>query len=138
MNLPQPAPGSSVPSVQLDRFVHDRLPPPEQCPQMRYDLPELQIPGQANLVDVLMAKVAARGLLDRPFLRSDRITLSYADADARINRIAQVLTQDFGLGNGPRDASSAGVRGTTNGYRATQSQSMSYRASGRRYTRRRY
>ena len=42
-----------APSVQTDRFVHGRLPPPDQWPQMRYDLPELKIPAQANLVDVL-------------------------------------------------------------------------------------
>lgn len=90
------------PSVQTDRFVHDRLPPPDQWPQMRYDLPELQIPSQANLVDVLFERVEKRGLSDRPFLRSDRITLSYADASERVNRIAQVLTQDLGLVPGNR------------------------------------
>jgi 2-aminobenzoate-CoA ligase len=90
------------PSVQTDRFVHERLPTPEHRAEMRYDLPELKIASQANLVDVLMARVAARGLSDRPFLRSDRITLSYADAAERINRIAQVLTEDFGLIPGNR------------------------------------
>lgn len=90
------------PSVQTDRFVHERLPPPAQCADMRYDLPELQIPPQANLVDVLLARIAARGLSNRPFLRSDKITLSYADAAERINRIAQVLTEDFGLVPGNR------------------------------------
>ena len=30
-----------APSAQTDRFVHDRLPPPEQCPALRYELPEL-------------------------------------------------------------------------------------------------
>lgn len=90
------------PSVQTDRFVHDRLPPPDQWPQMRYDLPELQIPAQANLVDVLFERIESRGLSDRPFLRSDRITLSYADTSARVNRIAQVLMQDLGLVPGNR------------------------------------
>ena len=28
-------------SAQSDRFVHDRLPPPEQWPQLVFDLPEL-------------------------------------------------------------------------------------------------
>ncbi|MEO6320593.1 MAG: AMP-binding protein, partial [Polaromonas sp.] len=37
------------------------------------------------------------GHADRPMLRSDRITLSYADALDRVNRIAQVLTEDFKL-----------------------------------------
>ena len=89
-------------SVQTDRFVHDRLPSPEQRPQMRFDLPELRIAGQANLVDVLLSQIEIWGLMDKPFLRSDKITLTYADASERINRIAQVLTQDFGLVPGNR------------------------------------
>lgn len=89
-------------SAQIDRFVHDRLPPPGQCPQMRYDLPELQIPDQANLVAALFAKAEQNGWIERPFLRSDRITLSYADVRERVNRIAQLLTEDLGLVPGNR------------------------------------
>ena len=89
-------------SAQTDRFVHDRLPPTGQHAQVRYDLPELHIPDQANLVDVLLRQIEARGLLDRPFLRSDKITLTYADTGERINRIAQVLAEDFGLVPGNR------------------------------------
>ncbi len=89
-------------SAQPDQFVHDRLPPLGQRAQMRYDLPELRIADQANLVDVLLAQVEARGLMDKAFLRSDRITLTYADASQRINRIAQVLTEDHGLLPGNR------------------------------------
>ena len=93
---------TSAYSAQGDRFVHDRLPLPEHRAQMRYDLPELRIADQANLVDVLMAQIEARALLDRPFLRSDKITLTFADARERINRIAQVLTEDFRLVSGNR------------------------------------
>ena len=89
-------------SAQTDRFVHDRLPPLDQRADMRYDLPELQIADQANLVDVLFARVAERGLSGQPFLRSDKITFSYLDAAERINRIAQLLTEDFGLVPGNR------------------------------------
>lgn len=89
-------------SVQTDRFVHDRLPPVEARAQTLYDLPELCIADQANLVDVLLGHIEARGLMDKPFLRSDKITLTYADASDRINRIAQVLTEDFGLVPGNR------------------------------------
>ena len=89
-------------SVQTDRFVHDRLPLPEQRAQMCYDLPELRIADQANLVDVLLGQIEARGWMDKPFLRSDKITLTYLDASERINRIAQVLTEDFGLVPGNR------------------------------------
>lgn len=96
------SPLAAAPSAQTDRFVHDRLPPPGQRADMRYDLPELVIQAQANLVDVLLGQVAARGLSDRPFLRSDKITLSYADTAERIKRIAQVLTEDFALVPGNR------------------------------------
>ena len=89
-------------SPQPDRFVQERLPAPDLWPQLRYDLPELQIPAEANLVDALMAQAEQRGWLDRPFLRSERITLSYHDADERLRRIAQVLTEDFGLVPGNR------------------------------------
>lgn len=89
-------------SAQPDRFVHDRLPSPQDRPEMRYDLPELRIADHANLVDVLFNQVEARGLLDKPFLRSDRISLTYADANERINRIAQLLTDDFHLIPGNR------------------------------------
>ena len=93
---------SSASSVQTDRFVHDRLPPAHQWPLMRYDLPELQFPAQANVVDVLFERVEQRGLSERPFLRSDKLTLSYQDAQQRVQRIAQVLTQDLQLVPGNR------------------------------------
>jgi 2-aminobenzoate-CoA ligase len=91
-----------APSVQTDRFVHDRLPPADQWPQMRYDLPELQIAAQANLVDVLFERASQRGLSERPFLRSDKTTLSYTEAHDHVQRIAQVLTQDLQLVPGNR------------------------------------
>ena len=89
-------------SAQTDRFVHDRLPLPEQRADMRYDLPALCIADHANLVDVLFGQVIACGLLNKPFLRSDKTVLPYADANQRINRIAQVLTDNFGLIPGNR------------------------------------
>lgn len=89
-------------SAQADRFVHDRLPSPGQLPRMVYALPELRIAAQANLVQSLFDKAFREGRADKPMLRSDKITLSYADALERVNRIAQVLTEDFGLKPGNR------------------------------------
>ncbi|RYX96189.1 MAG: 2-aminobenzoate-CoA ligase [Comamonadaceae bacterium] len=92
-------------SAQADRFVHDRLPLPGQLPLMRYDLPGMSNPGiapQSNLVDVLFGHIENSGLSSRAFLRSDRLTLTYAEASDRIDRIAQVLTEDFGLVPGNR------------------------------------
>ena len=94
------APAAS--SAQQDRFVHDRLPPPEQLPRMVYSLPELCIPPRANLVQSLFDKAFREGHGDKPLLRSDTITLSYAEALDRVNRIAQVLTEDFSLKPGNR------------------------------------
>ncbi|MDP2096075.1 MAG: AMP-binding protein [Hydrogenophaga sp.] len=92
-------------SAQVDRFVHDRLPPPEQEPELRYDLPELQAlqapDTPLNLVQALFDRAQAHGHADRPFLRSDERTLSYAQARAEVNRLANVLAQ-MGLQPGNR------------------------------------
>ncbi|MBS0427422.1 MAG: AMP-binding protein [Proteobacteria bacterium] len=91
------------PSAQTDRFVHDRLPPPEQLPIFRYDLPELQLPDQLNLVEELLDKaVSDKGWGDRPLLREAGRTLTYREAAAEVSRIAQVLTGDLGLVPGNR------------------------------------
>ena len=89
-------------SAQTDRFVHERLPPPEQCPQMRYESPAMHCPDAANLVHSLFERAVQQGWADRPFLRSERITLSHAEARERVNRIAQLLVEDFGLVPGNR------------------------------------
>jgi 2-aminobenzoate-CoA ligase len=93
---------SSTYSAQTDRFVHDRLPPKAQWPQMRYDLPELQLPERCNLVAELLDRAPDKGWGDRPLLRSPRITLSYADVRDRVDRICRVLVEDFGLVPGNR------------------------------------
>ncbi|CDS53443.1 Acyl-coenzyme A synthetases/AMP-(fatty) acid ligases [Polaromonas sp. CG9_12] len=83
--------------------MQERLPPPGQWPMLDYSLlPGLHIAPQANLVEVLFARAFQAGHAGRPMLRSDRITLSYADALDRVNRIAQVLTEDFKLVPGNR------------------------------------
>jgi 2-aminobenzoate-CoA ligase len=89
-------------SAQTDRFVHDRLPPADQWPNLRYDRPELQFPAQLNLVEELLDKATTKGFGQRPLLRSSRVTFSYAQAGERVNRIAQWLTEDMGLVPGNR------------------------------------
>lgn len=93
---------STPASAQLDRFVHDRLPPRSQWPDLRYDRPELQLPAQVNLVEALLDRAPDRGWGDRPLLRSPKITLSYADVRDRVDRICRVLTEDLGLLPGHR------------------------------------
>jgi 2-aminobenzoate-CoA ligase len=88
-------------SAQTDRFVHDRLPPREQWPVFVYPSGS-RLPAQANLVDALFTRAFQHGHADRPMLRSDSLTLRYGEALARVNRIAQVLTGEFGLVPGNR------------------------------------
>ena len=68
----------------------------------RYDLPELQLPDQLNLVEELLDKAPSKGFGDLPMLRSPTGTLSYAQAAVEVNRIAQVLVDDLGLVPGNR------------------------------------
>jgi 2-aminobenzoate-CoA ligase len=89
-------------SAQQDRFVHDRLPPRSQWPQLRYELPELQFPERLNLVEELLDKAAAKGFAERPMLRSSRTTLTYGDVRERVDRICRVLVEDLGLVPGNR------------------------------------
>jgi 2-aminobenzoate-CoA ligase len=101
--MTSPLPAAIAASAQVDRFVHDRLPPPGQRALTCYDAPELQIAAQVNLVVELLDKaVDAKGWADQPLLRSSKITLSYADVLERVNRIAQVLTEDLHLVPGNR------------------------------------
>ena len=63
-----------APSAQPDHFVHDRLPPPEGWPTLRYDRPELRIADQANLVQALFDQAERAGHSDRPLLRGPHRT----------------------------------------------------------------
>jgi 2-aminobenzoate-CoA ligase len=89
-------------SAQTDRFVHDRLPAPPALPTMRFDLPELRLPAQCNLVHELLDRAADKGWGERPLLRSARITLTYEDVRDRVDRICRLLVEDLGLVPGNR------------------------------------
>ena len=91
-----------IASAQVDRFVHDRLPPKEQWPRLRYELPELQLPPQFNLVAELLDRAAEKGWAERPMLRSSRETLSYRQARERVDGICRLLVEDLGLVPGNR------------------------------------
>ena len=89
-------------SPQIDSFVRDRLPGVGQLPQLRFDLPELQFPPLINLVEVLFRRAEKGGHSHRVFLRSSRVTFTYAQAHERVNRIANLLVQDHRLVPGNR------------------------------------
>ncbi len=55
------------PSAQTDRFVHDRLPPAGQCPPLRFDLPQLQLPPRSAMRwQELLDRAPEKGWGDRP------------------------------------------------------------------------
>ena len=86
----------------MDRFVADRLPPPDQCPLRVYALPGMQIADSANLVATLFDRALDAGHAERPFLRSDAVTLTYQEAQHRVRQIAEVLRHRFQLVPGNR------------------------------------
>src|SRR5579864_103568 len=90
------------PSAHVDTFCRDRLPPDDQWPEFRFDLPELTYPERLNCAAELLDATAARVGADRPCLRSPAETWTYGETVRRTNQLAQVLTEDFGLRPGNR------------------------------------
>jgi len=90
------------PSAHLDTFCRDRLPPQDQWPEFRFDLPELHYPERLNCAAELLDTTAARVGPGRPCLSSPAETWNYAKTVRLTNQLAQVLTEDFGLRPGNR------------------------------------
>jgi 2-aminobenzoate-CoA ligase len=90
------------PSVHLDTFCRDRLPPPEQWPELSFDLPELAYPNRLNCAVALLEDTMAAHGADRPCLRAPGETWTYRELSARSNQVARVLTEDLGLVPGNR------------------------------------
>jgi 2-aminobenzoate-CoA ligase len=90
-----------VPSAHVDTFARDNLPPPDQWPEFRFTLPELQYPDRLNCVTEFIDRwVTNEG--ERIAIMSPAETLTYEQLAERINRIANVLTRDLGMVSGNR------------------------------------
>ena len=90
------------PSAHTDTFCRDNLPPGDQWPELRFDLPELRYPERLNCGEALLDATVARLGADRPCLRTPTGTWTYGDLLRRANQAAQVFTADFGLVPGNR------------------------------------
>ncbi|MDR7442817.1 MAG: benzoate-CoA ligase family protein [Armatimonadota bacterium] len=86
----------------VDRFVLDRLPPPELLPEFLFELPELQYPERLNCAGPLLDRWVATGGGERVALRAPGLTWTYRDLWVHANRVARVLTEDFALQPGNR------------------------------------
>ncbi|MFE9171192.1 AMP-binding protein [Streptomyces kebangsaanensis] len=86
-------------SAHVDTFARDRLPPPDQWPELRFDLPELRYPDRLNCAAELLDHADA----GRPVFRTPAgETWTYGDLRARVDRVAHVLTGDLGVVPGNR------------------------------------
>jgi 2-aminobenzoate-CoA ligase len=93
---------SSEYTAHVDTFARDRLPPREQWPEFRFDLPELRYPQRMNCGAVLLDQAVVDGHGARIALYSQHGNWSYCQLLEQANRIANVLVQDLGVVPGNR------------------------------------
>ncbi len=92
-----------VMSAQTDRFVHERLPQPQDMPLLRFDRPELQLPAQVNLVERLLDDaVLQKSWGEHVLFRSSAHDMRYGQALEVVNRVAALLTHRYRLVPGNR------------------------------------
>jgi 2-aminobenzoate-CoA ligase len=93
-------------SAHVDTFAADHLPPRDQWPEFRFDLPELQFPARLNCAAELLDRAVAEGRGDRlcvqGMVRGQWVRWTYAELQAQANRIANVLMNGMGLVPGNR------------------------------------
>src|SRR5262245_18198210 len=89
-------------SAHIDDFALRNLPPPDQQPELRFDLPELQFPERLNCAHELLDRWVEQGHGDRLCLQGAGVRWTYAELQAQANRIARVLVDDLGLVPGNR------------------------------------
>src|SRR5690242_20919493 len=89
-------------SGHVDTFARDNLPPPDQWPEFKFTLSDLQYPERLNCVTHWVDRWVEAGQGDRPCLLSPAESLTYAELNERVNRIANVLTRDLGMVPGNR------------------------------------
>ncbi|GCB45342.1 AMP-binding protein [Streptomyces sp. NL15-2K] len=86
-------------SAHVDTFARDHLPPPDQWPELRFDLPELRYPERLNCAAELLHGPPD----DRPvFHTPSGDTWTYGTLRARVDRLAHLLTRDLGVVPGNR------------------------------------
>jgi 2-aminobenzoate-CoA ligase len=90
------------PSAHVDTFCRDHLPPLDRWPDLHFDLPELAYPSRLNCAEELLDQTVRRFGPDRPCLRTPSETWTYGDLLRRVDGLAWVLVEDFGLVPGNR------------------------------------
>jgi 2-aminobenzoate-CoA ligase len=88
--------------MTYDRFICDRLPPPDAQPDFLFDLPELRYPERLNAAVELIDRAVAEGDGDRLAVINAHGQWSYADLKDMSDRIARLLVEEEGLMPGNR------------------------------------
>jgi 2-aminobenzoate-CoA ligase len=91
-----------TPSAHIDTFARDNLPPEAEWPTFLFTRPELQYPERLNCCTAFLDRWVEEGRGDAPCLIGPAETLTYADLQERVNRIANVLVERLGLVPGTR------------------------------------
>jgi len=90
-------------TAHVDTFAREHLPPPDQWPDLIFELPELAFPARMNAATELLDHAVERGWGERAaILAPGGLRWTFADLQARANRIARVLVEDLGVVPGNR------------------------------------
>ncbi|MBR7747390.1 AMP-binding protein [Undibacterium baiyunense] len=93
-------------SAHVDAFAVQHLPPPDQWPELIFDLPELQYPERLNCANAFLEDIVAQGFADKVAIRSSSasasVTWTYAELCVKVNQIAHVIVDEMGLVPGNR------------------------------------
>ncbi len=93
-------------TAHVDTFARDNLPPPDELPEVFFELPELRYPARLNCAAELLDKMVAAGHGDRPALHAliggRKYSCTYRQLLVRANQIAHVLIEDLKLVPGNR------------------------------------
>jgi len=90
------------PSAHVDTFCRDHLPPPDQWPQLIFELPELDYPDRLNCAEALLDHIVETHGAGRPALLSPTEAWSYGELLTRANQLAHYLVDEAGLLPGQR------------------------------------
>ncbi|HEU0001047.1 MAG TPA: AMP-binding protein [Ktedonobacteraceae bacterium] len=92
----------TVYSSHVDTFANDNLPPRDQWPDLIFTIPEVQYPDRLNCIAELLDKHVQQGNGDRLAIAGEDGTLTYAQMQEQVDKVAHVLTHDMGLVPGNR------------------------------------
>ena len=88
-------------SAHVDTFAQERLPPPDQMPELLFD--RLEYPQCLNAAEELLdRRTDSGGGEDRCLIHQDGTVWTYGQLRSTANRIARVLTEDLGVQPGNR------------------------------------